>query len=700
MAFNQQEQDIIKFGLQNGKSKEDVITAITNFRSGVVPKPAVPKEPSYTEQLKSDLNTRVDRTGEILKRQDTPIVEKGIQLLGQGTGLAANLIEKSFEQIPGVKPLLEKVGSGINWLATSDYSPVKKLGESIGNSIGNTKVVGDIVGLYDTDPNFRDTVDAIANIARLGMDISPIAESPAFIRNVTNKILNVAKTTASGSVDTAPSLIKTIDEAFNSAKALKDDIQLTVAKKNVNPQLESSANRLFLDGTKGLESPVETYDKYLVQSKKALGDIKADPAISEVGSKMGDAFDTVVKQRQSVGKVLGKELKANGKIKIDISDTRSNLLNELDNSGLSYSPKTNELTSFQGSRFAPEEVSMLNDFVKSLNTLGDNPTVSQIDNFIARTRTTLDFTKGKSGVMGTTNAERIINGGVAKLKETLNPSVNGNTALSKYWRANNAYSKLSDFIDEGSTFLGKKTLSGDYAKDASVAKSSVQSILNQGKKDFMIKLEALTGYPAIDDAVLALQAMKDAGDFRGLSLLQAMSDSGGIPTSKAGFTQQILDYTVKKGGEFVAGTPEQQTRALLQDLSNKAQSPKPINTKAKPTASAGDKTNSTNQINNPMSDTIPQKKGIIQSAVDKYKSIPNKQGGFVRIGGKTFKEIPEATKKEMIQVIDYLNLKQPYNKAIEYNISKLLPKYSISKNWSNAKIADTLEKLVERTKTK
>lgn len=468
--------------------------------------------------------------------------------------------------------------------------------QTLGKSKFHTNESGVLGQLYNTlvnNPTYQKFAMENPDAGKVFNDLLTIGTS--FIGGEAPKVL---KGSLGGLAEITTPVVKSIDDVLNSAKRLKDDIQLTVAKKNVNPQLESSANRLFLDGTKRLDSPIATYDKYLEQSKKALNDIRIDPAISEVGSKMGDAFDTVVKQRQSVGKVLGKELKANGKIKIDISDTRSNLLNELDNSGLSYNPKTNELTSFQGSRFAPEEVSMLNDFVKSLNTLGDNPTVSQIDNFIAKTRTTLDFTKGKSGVMGTTNAERIINGGVAKLKETLNPSVNGNTALSKYWRANNAYSRLSDFIDEGSTFLGKKTLSGDYAKDASVAKNSVQSILNQGKKDFMIKLEALTGYPAIDDAVLALQAMKDAGDFRGLSLLQAMSDSGGIPTSKAGFTQQILDYTVKKGGEFVAGTPEQQTRALLQDLSNKAQNAKPTNTKAKTRAKVGDKTNNINQSNN------------------------------------------------------------------------------------------------------
>lgn len=364
---------------------------------------------------------------------------------------------------------------------------------------------------------------------------------------------------AKESLDTLGSKsVQTFDE-------VADLLKTSIAKKNVSPQLESSANRLFLNGTSKLESPVKSYDKYLTQSKKAIGDIKADPAISIVGENIGNAFEQVIEQRRSIGKIIGDELKTNGKIKINVVEPKSSFLNELKNSGLSYNPKTNSLTSFQGTKFVPEEIDMLNKFTKKLVALGDNPSVSSIDNLISKVRSELQFTKGQTGVMGTTNAERIINDGISKLKESLNPAINKNESLAKYWQANQAYSKLSDFVEEGSTFLGKKTLSGDFAKDASIAKSSVQSILNQGKKDFLIELQNLTGYNSIDDAVIALQAMKDAGDFRGLSLLQAISESG-IPTSKVGASQKILDYIMEKGGRAVLGSPEEQTRAFLQSL--------------------------------------------------------------------------------------------------------------------------------------
>ncbi len=374
------------------------------------------------------------------------------------------------------------------------------------------------------------------------------------------------------------SLVSTPDDVVKQGKNLRQNIQSLVGEKSVEPQFKASAERAvtkpqtlesnkdFLTGSgKRAEDVVTKYDRYLTQSEQAINDIKIDPAISEVGSKMGDSFEEVIRQRQAVGKVLGSELNEWGKLRVSVKDSFNKIIEDLDGSGLSYNPQNRQLTSFQGNKFVPQEVDMLNSFVGRMRLLGDSPTVRDIDNFVSRMRTELDFAKGASGVMKTTNAERIITGAIASLKESLDPGKNGIQQLRKYWNANKTYSDLSDFVEEGAGYLGKKTQSGDFAKDASIAKSAVQSILNNGKKDWMLKLEALTGYNALDDAVIALQAMKDAGDFRGLSLLQAMKD-GGIPVSKAGFAGAALDYGIGVGKRVIAGTPAEQTRAFLKSI--------------------------------------------------------------------------------------------------------------------------------------
>ncbi len=115
-----------------------------------------------------------------------------------------------------------------------------------------------------------------------------------------------------------------------------------------------------------------------------------------------------------------------------------------------------------------------------------------------------------------------------------------------------------------------------------------------------------------------------------------------------------------------------------------------------------EKSNSTPKVSQastpfqPKSNTV---KGIM-SAAEKYKSIPNKDGGFVKIGGQTFKEIPEATKKEMIQSIDYLRLSKELDSAAEKQVDRLAQKYNISQDLSSVEISNKLEQLIENTKTK
>lgn len=201
MAFDTQEKQIIQWGKQNGKSKEETMQALTNYRVGrIAPKPEaedIAKEkdgPGYWERVTGavgeDINTRVDRVGEILKRKDSSLGEKAIQVFGQGAGMAANALEKTVGELPVIKQALEGYGKGIQWLATSDMSPVKKLGEVIGEN----ESLQELVHLYDTDQNFKDTVDGVTNTIRLGGDVQALVDSASFAKNVTNKLVDKVKT--------------------------------------------------------------------------------------------------------------------------------------------------------------------------------------------------------------------------------------------------------------------------------------------------------------------------------------------------------------------------------------------------------------------------------------------------------------------------------------------------------------------------
>lgn len=100
---------------------------------------------------------------------------------------------------------------------------------------------------------------------------------------------------------------------------------------------------------------------------------------------------------------------------------------------------------------------------------------------------------------------------------------------------------------------------------------------------------------------------------------------------------------------------------------------------------------------------IPDEEEIILKAkkegfFDKLKNTPNKQGGFIKIGGKEIKAIDVGTRKEMESVIDYVRLKKPYSQKMEEIAGILGEKYNISsKNLTG--LTNKFEEILKNTKS-
>lgn len=205
MALSPQEIQIVQYGQKQGKSQADILKAVSAFRSTQPTQaPTAPQAPqtgygptnaptqygaNVIDKVGTDLANRMDRTGQILARSDTNPVEKGLQVFGQGAGFAANTAETAVNEIPGVKQVTGAIGSGINWLAHSEWSPIKHLGDVIGKS----KTLQDVVNTYDSDPNFRDTVDGVANIARIYGDASAVNDAGTFAANKARQVFAPAQ---------------------------------------------------------------------------------------------------------------------------------------------------------------------------------------------------------------------------------------------------------------------------------------------------------------------------------------------------------------------------------------------------------------------------------------------------------------------------------------------------------------------------
>lgn len=581
MALTLEEQNKVRELKQKGFSNTQIMGHIASTRRGMpsaiseelgeTPDKEVQKEISYGQKIidvnAAKLRNRADQfsaNAERFSSGQQGLAETAVQQAG--TALAAGVIDpvsSVVENTPGVRRVFETVGRGINALATSKYSPIKYIGDFFGNS----EKLQDAVTLYDTDPQFKQTVDSTANMLNAAATIQGGVSAGT---GITNTSIRAGQQGLRFAGQMGEATLRTADEAFQSGQQLaqqtKGVISGKLTGKNIDPQIKTSAERMvnpnFLKGTtQRIQNPVSLYDDYLAQSKKAITDTKIDPAISQVGSEIGDSFKSVVQQRKNVGKVLSSELEKVKDIQTNTLPVTDTLVSDLRANGLVYDRVTKTIKPVSSQvKIGASDQKLLESYAQELQNLGTKPTVGEIDSFISRVNDDIKIYKSTNNIIGTSNTERLIIKSLSDLRNTLTK-----TAGAGYTEARAAYSQLSNFISEGEKYLGKLTQSGDFAKDASLAKNSVQSILNNGKKDWLIELETLTGNPLLDKTVLALQAMKDAGDFRGVSLLEVLSE-GSVPKSKIGVLQKIIDYGLSKVGEAVVGSPEEQTRAFLNSL--------------------------------------------------------------------------------------------------------------------------------------
>jgi len=237
MALNDQRRQqldgIVQKMISNKEPDSNVQAVVSDFVGkyknepvAAVNQPAMADNSNYFDRVKNnvaaDLNSRVDRTGSILARNTNPLL-KGVQLFGQGAGLAANTAESVVGELPVVKPLLNAFGKGVNFLENS--FPVKQ----IGNAIGSSKTLQNAVSAYDNNPNVKDTVDAVGNTFRLYGDA-------ALANDIGTKI--ATKLSQPGAVnvgDTAVQAKLPIDEAANKLDFYKKEFSSPEAQSLLTP---------------------------------------------------------------------------------------------------------------------------------------------------------------------------------------------------------------------------------------------------------------------------------------------------------------------------------------------------------------------------------------------------------------------------------------------------------------------------------
>lgn len=535
----------------------------------------VPEAPKagFFDRVSGEINKRganiVDvadesRTGEISKPSAI------LQVAGQGAGAVADVT------MEGLKSVDEKLHLGVGKTLTSLIQRSLEHDSITGDEIHTEKakeVQQKVKEFIDGHPEAAKNMEAIFNIAGLIPAVGGAEEGVNFAAKGVKEIIEKGKEIPGKIIDAA-------SELPGKAKAVVGDTvekaQLAATKGNQIPTLESAAQKgIPVPGDTQIKDPLARYDEHVTMAQNALKDAKADTPLGQVGSSIGNAFDKVVQQRRDAGGKMAAELEKIGEKPTDISEGITNFNGELSKNGVALDAETGEMMRSKTSKLTESDKSLLGSYASDLHSLGPNPTIAELDAFLSRAPEELKVYKAKNNITGVTNGERIIKNNLTQLRSQFDPVKTKKGYLKDYAGARKQYADLSKFLDEGIPFLGKKMSSGDYAKDASIAKSSVQSVLNGGKKDWLLQLEALTGYPAIDDATLAVQAMKDAGDYRGASLLESLTkgatqgDLPHVPTTGTGIINAAIGKMLTGGAQKFTGTPVEQTRRYLQSLRKK-----------------------------------------------------------------------------------------------------------------------------------
>jgi hypothetical protein len=201
MAFNTEEQNIINFGVKNGKSQQEVQQAVANFRAGIVKQPTpvqpqvaeAPKQslfsPISTEfgggeqgiamKLKRDIQGGTDAYQQSLEGTKNPIVA-GANLALAGGRVAGDVASAIYTPVAAglnaatggyLSKALDFVGKASQM--GGKYNPI--------NAVTDLKAVQDFVG---ANPQLEEDFGRALNIAMAGAETGKIEPSTVIPRTL------------------------------------------------------------------------------------------------------------------------------------------------------------------------------------------------------------------------------------------------------------------------------------------------------------------------------------------------------------------------------------------------------------------------------------------------------------------------------------------------------------------------------------
>lgn len=265
------------------------------------------------------------------------------------------------------------------------------------------------------------------------------------------------------------------------------------------------------------------YNTFTTQAKKFMKErtIEGGSPVEQVGQKIDKFVEQVAKLRRSVGAQMGKIEQAaeNVQVPFNKSEAVQNFVLETVDAlkgGAKYGPDSG----------ITKEIQKLSDDILRLEK--DGGSVKDALNMTRKWARYIEDQKDKFGDFTSNKSANLqIERVIRSIKEDARKVLADNN--ESYRTLVQGYAKTSRFGEEAKRLLGQEGLYGDSIKGAATVKRAIQSNSDAGARQFLKTLRDITGYDAIKEGDIALKAMKDVGDYQGLSMLNVLSDiQGGI----------------------------------------------------------------------------------------------------------------------------------------------------------------------------
>lgn len=385
---------------------------------------------------------------------------------------------------------------------------------------------------------------------------------PSIVSKTGKGVKAIGKATGSG-IDASKNAIKnTVDEALFNPTAEQAtltnlnpfidkvaDVSIPVRQPNglVNYVVKKSADATPQEIEAYKSEAQDLYTKFTEQGKKFLKDrsVEGGSPVEQVGVTIDKATKQVDTIRRAVGKNMNtiEDAATNIKIKTSELPTVSDFLNVVQQA------KNGKIASYGADEGVTKEVSKLAKDIMTLESRGSN-----VGETLSLTRKWAQYLENQKDKFGDFKDNKFANSAIEKTINALKNSARDTLAENDdtYRKLVAEYRKTSQFRDEAKRLLGQEGLYGDSIKGSATAKRAIQSNSDGGARQFLKTLRDLTGYDAMKEADIALKAMKDVGDYQGLSLLGVLSDvQGGVMGTAKNIAKKLTPSEAKRTSKYI-----------------------------------------------------------------------------------------------------------------------------------------------------